>query len=284
MIIVQCRNRLHLLKFRLIVLQMIAENINRALHLIHDIKESSILRELNVTGCRFQLTVNDIHLLDLSGYCVEGIDIRVIQSKIRRAEEAVVTRHFDALYMRTEVALSNRPHSLMEHLIGDRSDFPGLRIQLQDRDLAVVVACNKQPGIRIIGREVRASHSVDRCLIDKFQVSAFYNPVSLHTEIRDGIQIFLIVGDGYIGGIGDFHLILLDKPPFLQIHIIDTDSEIISRGSRIGRNVCHVLAFVFLSCCSRRFLRYLFFLLFFLLFQSFRLFPICLYCHKGLLL
>ena len=281
MIIVQRGNRLHLLKFRLIVLQMITENINRALHLIHDIKESSILRKLNVAGCRFQLTVNDIHLLDLSGYCVEGIDIRMIQTKIRRAEESVVTRHFDALYMRTEVSLCNRAHSLVKHLIGDLSDFPGLRIQLQDRDLAVMVACNKQPGIRIIGRKVRASHSVDRCLIDKFQVSALYNPVSLHAEIRDGIQIFLIMGNGYIRGIGDFHLILLNKPALLQIHIIDTDSEVISRGSRIGRNVCHVLFFGFFSFCSRCFLRYLFF---FLLFQRFRLFPICLCCHKGLLL
>ena len=162
----------------------------------------------------------------------------MIRALVRHQKEAVVMRHAGAVDMRAEIPLHHAPETLVVHFIRDLTDRT-VRTDLQHGELAVVVTGHKEIPVGIVRRQIAAAHAVDRCVIDHLQRAVLLNGIGLDAHIRNGIEVFAVVRDGQIRGVGDLHLILLNKPAVLHVHIIDLDPVIVSL--RVGGNIGYIL-------------------------------------------
>ena len=163
----------------------------------------------------------------------------MIQPQISGTQIVIVSGHLHAIDMGSEIALRNTAQAFMIHLVSDLPDATVLP-QTKHRDLTVMVTTHEEQLILIIRREITAAHTVDRSLIYDLQITARQDLIRLHSEIRDRIEILLIVGDRDIGRVCDLHLIFLRHSSVFQIHIIDLDAVIILFCRRVGRHVRHI--------------------------------------------
>ena len=190
---------------------------------MYHIHKLPVLGKFHMPGRGFQIASENIHQFQPSCHVIQQIYIDMIHPQIRRAEIFIVTGHFHTAYMGPEIPLRNAAHSLTENFIRNGADT-AVFIQTERRDLSVMITRRKQELILIIRGQITAAHAVDGSMVDIYQCAVFFNAVGFHAHIRDRIQIFFIMGDRHIRGIGDLHLVFFRKPPVFQIHIIDLDA------------------------------------------------------------
>jgi hypothetical protein len=248
-IIVESRYSLDLLKIRSAVYFVIKIHIDNVLEFMDDIEEMAVLGELQMPGSGFKFGVKDRALFNVSVLSVDGIHIDVIHSEIRGQKKMIVPGHLYALYMGAEIPLRNTAEALEEELVADLS-YRSVFIDPQYSDLSVVIAGNEKEFILIIRREVRTSHSVDRSEIDPLKISSLDDPVSLNSEIGDGIQILPVMRDRDIRRVGDLNLLFLSQIAFLHVNVIDPDPVLLSLSSCVGRNISDELSvfFILVTC------------------------------------
>ena len=177
----------------------------------------------------------------------------MIHPLIRNEKIFVVVGHSRTVYVGSEIPVRQTAQTLMENFVGDFPDG-AVFLQLQHSELSIMIACHKKKAVGVIRRQITASHAVDGSKIQKLQPAVLPDLICLHAEIRDGIKIFFVVGDGHIGGIGDFHLILLDKPPILHVYIVYFYSMVVPLG--VSGYICHIFFFFHVEYLLRPFLKY----------------------------
>ena len=134
--------------------------------------------------------------------------------------------------MRPIAPLCDAPKSLVEHFIGNGIHCACAGIQMQNCNLPIMIPCTEQKFVLIVRGEIASSHTVCGCCIHKVQISVRQNLVAGNACIRNRIEIFTVVRDGDIRGIGDVYLALLLEPSILHINIIDFNAVLIAH--RIG--------------------------------------------------
>ena len=223
MIIIQGGDGLDLLEIRIAVNFIVEVDINDILQLMDYIEIMTVLGEFHMSGRGFQFGMQDRALLDLAGLMVQTVNIDMIHTEVSGAEILVVPGHLDALDMRAEVAFRDGTEAFQKQLVADLANGAVL-IQAQDRDLAVMVAADKEELVIIIRRQVRTPHAVDGSAVQLLKIAALEDLVGLYAFICNGIQVFTVMGNGNIGRVGDFHLLLLFQIAILHINIVDPDA------------------------------------------------------------
>ena len=236
MIIVECGDGLDLFEIRNSVDLLVEIDIDQVLEFMDDVEEVSVVGKLEMPGSRLHLGVQDRALFDLAGDWIEGIYIDMVHTQVCDTQIFVVSGHLDTLYMGAEIALRNASQALQEQLVGDLA-HTAVFIDAQDGNLAVVVAAHKEVMICVIRRQMRAAHAVDRGAVQFFQIAAADDLKGFHAEVCDGIQIFAVMRDGHIRGVGDGYLALLGQGSFLHIDIIHADADFLLAGPCVGRDI-----------------------------------------------
>ena len=165
------------------------------------------------------------------------VNLCVIQTKIGSKQVFIVTRHLYTVNMRAEILIGNASHALMIHFIGDLS-YPAVLIKPEHGDLAVMIACHKKITVAVIRRKIAASHAVYGCVRDSLELAVFFDMVSFHAVVGDGIKHLAVMGYGHIGGVADLHLLLFGEYSLFHIHVIDTHAHLAALG--ITRYICNI--------------------------------------------
>ena len=187
------------------------------------------------------VTSDNVHLPQDSPIVIKAIDIYIVDTEICRAQVLVIPRHLDTADMRTVASLGDTSEPLVKHFVRDGIHCPRAGIQMEHRDLSIVVTCTEQELVLIVCREITASHTVCGSCIHKLQISVRQDPVAWNPCVRDRVEILPVVRDRDIWGIGDMHGSLLTKTSVLQINIIDLNAMLIAH--RIGRYISYTLLF-----------------------------------------
>ena len=131
--------------------------------------------------------------------------------------------------MRAEIAICDTADTTVVDLIRDLTDRSVI-LKRQHRDLTVMVSGYKQIAVLVVGGQITATHTVDRCLRDVLQSPVLFDLIAFHPVIRNGIQIFPVVRDRHIRGIGDLHPLFFVKNTVFHIHIVYTDAHLAAPG------------------------------------------------------
>ena len=183
----------------------------------------AILGNLDMTGCGFHLTADDILQLYLALLHIKTIYIDMIHTLICHQKILIIMCHAGTVDMGTEIPLCHTAQPLVVDFISDFADGTVL-FQSEYCQLTVMITGYKQIPIRIIRRNIAASHTIDWCKVDQLQISVRLDGISLHTKIRYRIKKLSVVGNGQIGRVRDLYLIFLLKTAVFHIHIIYSDA------------------------------------------------------------
>ena len=218
MIIVQRADGLNLFKEGIVPFFSVGINVDAVLQFMNDIEVLSVLAEFQMSGRALHIASDHVHQAQLSRRVVQPVHIGMIHSQIRHAQIVVVSRHPRAADMGTEIPFRHNAKALEIDLVRDLSHASVLS-DAQDRQLSVMIARHEQILIFIVRGNIAAAHAVDGAQIDGGQAAVLPDGKSLHSEVRNGIQIFPVMGDRHIGGIGDLHLLLFRESPLFHVHV-----------------------------------------------------------------
>ncbi len=177
-------------------------------------------------GGRFYGASDHICQHYLTAQRIKAVYVHMVHALVCHQQVFIVMGHPGAVDMGPEIPLCHTSQPLVENLIRNLPDG-SIIIQCQHCQLSIMIAGHKEISVCIVGRQIASPHAIDGCKIDHGQIPVPHDPIGFHTEIRDGIQILIIVGDCHIGRIGNLHLILLPEMSLLHIHIIDSDTMLV---------------------------------------------------------
>ena len=218
MIIVQRADGLDLFKEGIVSFFPVGIDVDAVLQLMNDIKILSVLAEFQMSGRALHIASDHVHQAQLSRHMIQPVYVGMIHSQICHAQIVVVSRHPGTADMGAEIPLRHDSQPLEVDLVRDLSHASAFS-DTQSRELSVVIARNEQILIFIVRGNIAAAHAVDGAQIDGGQAAVLPDGKSLHSEVRNGIQIFPVMGDRHIGGIGDLHLLLFRESPLFHVHV-----------------------------------------------------------------
>ena len=163
---------------------------------------------------------------------VKAVDIHIVNPKVCRTQIFVVPRHLHTAYMRSVASLRDAAKPLVKHLVRNGVHRACAGIQMQHRNLSIMISRTEQELVLIVCGEIAASHAVCGRGIHKVEISVRQNLIAGNACIRDRIEILTVVRDCDIRGIGDVYLAFLLEPSILHINIIDFNAVLIAH--RIG--------------------------------------------------
>ena len=117
-----------------------------------------------MSGRGLYLAPDDIREGNLAVLHVKAVDIDMIHTLIGNQQIFIVMCHSCTVDMRSEIPVCQTSETLVEDFVRDLADGAVL-LQLQNRELSVMVTCYEQIAVRIVCGHITASHTVDRCKI-----------------------------------------------------------------------------------------------------------------------
>ena len=164
---------------------------------MNNVEKSAVPGKFHMTGSGFLLASDKIHLPQLPAVVIQLINHHMVHPYIRGAQKPVVPGHLNTVDVRLEIPLCDAAQALMENFICNFPDGSVL-FHTQHRELCIMIACHKQKSVFVIRGQVAPSHPVNGGKIDHFKASVFQDPIGFHAKIRDGKQIFPVMGNGHI--------------------------------------------------------------------------------------
>ena len=138
MIIIQRRNRLDFIKFRISMHFFISIDVDIVFQFMYNIQKFSVLGKFQMPRRGFLFASYHIDMTQSSVHMVQPVNIDMVHPQVGGTQIFIVSRHLNAIDVRPEIALRNAAKSLVVNFLCNFTDaavFP----QAKHRNFSVMI-------------------------------------------------------------------------------------------------------------------------------------------------